>query len=84
MIKYFAQTVVNAGTAPLNPSPKNVEGWENIGMDPSERSALDLSEKLEDYIMAFASTADITHDEDHENSYSANRYHIYVKAYCRV
>ena len=43
-------------------------------MDASERDALEISETLEDYVMAFASSANFIHDEDHEGVYSYNRY----------
>ena len=65
--------MVKAGSAPLSPKENNVEGWRVIQMDASERTALDLSEMLEDYVTAFAATADLTHDEDLQNVYSVKR-----------
>ena len=64
---------MSAATIPLAPNQDNVEGWKSVQLDPLEAGSANLVKEVEDYMMGFASSANIVHDEDVDGHYSVNR-----------
>jgi hypothetical protein len=52
----------------------NIDGWSSVYIDPNEGGASDLTSLIESYILSYASSANILHDESYPGLYSANRF----------
>ena len=60
-------------SVPLEDADKRVDGWKAVLLDPNEEGPSKLVNRIDEYALAFTSTANIIHEEDRNGIYSERR-----------
>ncbi len=60
-------------TIPLEDTPENIAGWKSVLLDPNEEGPSKMIRRIDDYSLAFTSTANLLHEEDRDGIFSAKR-----------
>ena len=73
---HFFQLSLAPASVPLEDTDKRVDGWKSVLLDPNEEGPSKLVNRIEEYALAFTSTANIIHEEDRHGIYSESRYRL--------